>query len=67
MAYLGLEKRLQSEIMSRTKINTYVKSKIRERAMDAGAYDGRFRSKVIKDKKKHASKRHCKKPIRDSE
>jgi hypothetical protein len=52
---------------TKTKINAYVKGKVRERAVAAGAYDGRFAPKVIGNKKKHESKRFCKRPIKGIE
>jgi hypothetical protein len=37
----------------------YIKSKERERALEAGFYDGRFRHKVVEDKKKKRDKEAC--------
>jgi hypothetical protein len=37
----------------------YIKSKERERALEAGFYDGRFRHKVVEDKKKKSAKEAC--------
>lgn len=37
----------------------YMKGKERERALEAGFYDGRFRHKVVEDKKKKSAKDAC--------
>lgn len=39
------------------KMNKARKAKARKDAMDLGAYDGRYREKVIPDKKKEAKKK----------
>lgn len=36
------------------------KKRERENAIAAGFYDGRFKQKVVKDKRKEQSKNHCK-------
>jgi hypothetical protein len=35
----------------------------RKKAMEEGMYDGRFRSKVIVDKRKESSKKKCRKLV----
>lgn len=42
----------------KTKENIYLKLK-RQSMIDAGAYDGRFRTKTIEDKKKKMNKYFC--------
>ncbi len=39
-------------------------SAVRKRMIEDGAFDGRFRSKVIKDKKKESLKNTCRKKVK---
>lgn len=41
----------------------YMKGRERERALKSGFYDGRFRHKVVEDKKKGQSKKSCRSKI----
>lgn len=45
----------------KNKIFQYRKSMERQSAIEQGAYDGRFRSRVVPDKKKVSSKLECRK------
>ena len=40
------------------KSNIYLKIK-REQMLEVGAYDGRFRSRIVEDKKKNLNKLEC--------
>ncbi len=40
-------------------VHNYIKARNREKAREQGFYDGRFRSRVVADKKKKASARKC--------
>jgi len=42
-------------------INKIIKGENRKKALQDGSYDGRFRTRVVKDKKKTASKQACRK------
>ena len=42
----------------KNKSNVYLKIK-RQQMLDAGAYDGRYRTRIVIDKKKEESKRKC--------
>lgn len=42
------------------KLQSTTKSRKRQSQIDAGAYDGRYKTKVVPDKKKEATKRRVK-------
>ncbi len=45
----------------KNRVGNFMKAQNRESAKEQGFYDGRFRPKVVKDKKKQADKDACKK------